>query len=189
MKTNRKFLPVLLVLLVLLFLFGRTSIDGTSSAVPSAQPTEDLILVQDLSPAAEEPGQTAPSSEAPEDEDGAEKETLPENGSYTSKEEVMQYLLLYGHLPKNYITKAEAEKAGWNGGSLERILPGMCIGGDRFGNREGLLPKAKGRTWYECDIDTLGKKSRGAKRLIWSNDGLIYYTNDHYDSFTLLYSP
>ena len=65
----------------------------------------------------------------------------------------------------------------------------MCIGGDRFGNREGLLPKAKGRTWYECDIDTLGKKSRGAKRLIWSNDGLIYYTNDHYDSFTLLYSP
>ena len=123
MKTNRKFLPVLLVLLVLLFLFGRTSIDGTSSAVPSAQPTEDLILVQDLSPAAEEPGQTAPSSEAPEDEDGAEKETLPEDGSYTSKEEVMQYLLLYGHLPKNYITKAEAEKAGWNGGSLERILP------------------------------------------------------------------
>ena len=79
------------------------------------------------------------------------------------------------------------EKAGWNGGSLERVLPGMCIGGDYFGNYEERLPKAKGRTWRECDINTLGKKSRGAERLLYSNDGLIYYTSDHYESFTQLY--
>ena len=58
---------------------------------------------------------------------------------------------------------------------------------DFFGNYEGLLPKAKGRTWKECDIDTLGKRARGPKRIIFSNDGLIYYTDDHYESYTQLY--
>ena len=63
----------------------------------------------------------------------------------------------------------------------------MAIGGDKFGNREGLLPKKNGRQYYECDIDTVGKSSRGAKRIVFSDDGLIYYTDDHYESFTLLY--
>jgi guanyl-specific ribonuclease Sa len=85
------------------------------------------------------------------------------------------------------VTKKEAEKAGWSGGSLEKTLPGKCIGGDRFGNLEGKLPKASGRKWNECDINTLGKKSRGAERLVFSNDGLIYYTGDHYETFELLY--
>ena len=70
---------------------------------------------------------------------------------------------------------------------MDKYAPGMCIGGDRFGNYEGLLPDAKGRRWTECDIDTLGAKSRGAKRIVFSNDGLIYYTDDHYESFELLY--
>jgi guanyl-specific ribonuclease Sa len=100
---------------------------------------------------------------------------------------VAQYLALYGHLPQNFITKEEARKLGWNGGSLEPYAPGKSIGGDRFGNREGLLPTAKGRQYYECDIDTMGADSRGGKRIVWSNDGLIYYTDDHYESFTLLY--
>ena len=64
---------------------------------------------------------------------------------------------------------------------------GYYIGGDKFGNREGRLPKKSGRQYYECDIDTDGKSSRGAKRIIYSNDGLIYYTEDHYEHFTLLY--
>lgn len=66
------------------------------------------------------------------------------------------------------------------------ILPGMSIGGDRFGNREGLLPDAEGRKWYECDINFSGG-FRGAERIVYSNDGLIYYTSDHYESFTQLY--
>ena len=116
--------------------------------------------------------------------------TLPQldpNGSYTSKEDVALYIHLYGTLPENFITKSEARKLGWESGSVERYAPGKSIGGDRFGNYEGLLPSKSGRTWTECDIDTLGKNSRGSKRIVFSNDGLIYYTSDHYNSFELLY--
>ena len=76
---------------------------------------------------------------------------------------------------------------GWTGGTVENYKEGAAIGGDKFGNREGLLPKKSGRQYYECDIDTKGKGSRGAKRIVFSNDGLIYYTDNHYESFTLLY--
>ncbi|MBQ3379256.1 MAG: ribonuclease [Clostridia bacterium] len=112
---------------------------------------------------------------------------IDENGSYTHAEDVALYIHTYGRLPSNFITKKEARALGWSGGRLEKYATGMCIGGDRFGNYEGLLPDKKGRTYTECDIDTLGAKSRGAKRIVFSNDGLIYYTEDHYESFTLLY--
>lgn len=115
------------------------------------------------------------------------EEMLLEDGSYTTKEEVALYLHQYGHLPSNFITKKEAEKLGWEGGSLEPYAPGMCIGGSRFGNYEGLLPEKEGRSYTECDIDTLGADRRGAKRIVFSNDGLIYYTEDHYETFELLY--
>ena len=107
--------------------------------------------------------------------------------SYTSKEDVSLYLVEYGELPKNFITKKEARSLGWSGGSLEPYAPGKCIGGDRFGNYEGNLPEVEGRTYYECDIDTLGAKSRGPKRIVYSDDGQVYYTEDHYETFTLLY--
>ena len=112
---------------------------------------------------------------------------IDEDGSYTTKEDVALYIYTYGKLPDNFITKNEARDLGWSGGGLEDYAPGKCIGGDRFGNYEGLLPDAPGRTWTECDIGTLGKDSRGAKRIVFSNDGLIYYTDDHYESFELLY--
>lgn len=115
------------------------------------------------------------------------QEDLPEDSSYTAKEDVALYLHRYGHLPGNFITKAEARKLGWQGGGLEDYAPGMCIGGDVFSNHEELLPEAEGRIYYECDIDTLGADSRGAKRIVYSSDGLVYYTNDHYESFTLMY--
>ena len=113
---------------------------------------------------------------------------IDEKGTYTSKDEVALYLHTYGHLPSNYITKDEAEDAGWKteGLDLDEACPGKSIGGDRFGNREGKLPKAKGRTWYECDIDYKGG-SRGAKRIVYSSDGLLYYTEDHYKTFEQLY--
>jgi guanyl-specific ribonuclease Sa len=113
--------------------------------------------------------------------------SLPEDGTYTSKEDVALYIHQYGCLPSNFITKAEAQKLGWSGGSLEPYAPGMCIGGSRFGNYEGQLPEKDGRTYTECDIDTLGADKRGAKRIVYSNDGLIYYTEDHYETFELLY--
>lgn len=114
--------------------------------------------------------------------------TVDEDGWYSSKEEVALYIHLYGELPDNYVTKREAEEAGWSGGNVERYTgEGTAIGGSAFGNREGLLPKERGRTYTECDIDTVGKNSRGAKRIVYSNDGLVYYTDDHYESFELLY--
>ncbi|MBO7404583.1 MAG: ribonuclease [Clostridia bacterium] len=112
---------------------------------------------------------------------------MDENGTYDDKENVALYLYTYGKLPSNYITKKQAEALGWTGGSLERYAPGKCIGGTYFGNYEGILPKKKGREYHECDIGTLGKSSRGAKRIVYSNDGLIYYTEDHYETFELLY--
>ena len=112
---------------------------------------------------------------------------IDEDGVYTTKEDVALYLHTYGKLPGNFITKKAAKKLGWSGGSLEDYAPGKCIGGDYFGNYEGLLPEDK--EYHECDIGTLGKKSRGAKRIIYSDDGYIYYTADHYESFELLYEP
>lgn len=128
-----------------------------------------------------------PESSAQADETASAAEELLQDGVYDSKEDVALYLQLYGSLPENYITKQEAEELGWEGGSLEPYAPGKCIGGNRFGNYEGLLPEKEGRTYQECDIDTLGAGSRGAKRIVFSNDGLIYYTEDHYSSFELLY--
>ena len=113
--------------------------------------------------------------------------TLDIDGTYTTAEDVSLYIYLYDDLPDNFITKSEARELGWRGGGLDDYAPGMCIGGDTFGNREGLLPKAKGRVYTECDINTLGEDSRGAERIVFSNDGLLYYTDDHYESFILLY--
>ena len=133
--------------------------------------------------------------------DGQGAETLPnappsdegdlqvdEDGSYTSADEVALYISIYGKLPQNYITKSEAEKLGWDSskGNLHDVAPGKSIGGDRFGNYEGLLPKASGRQYYECDINYSGGY-RGAERIVFSNDGLVYYTSDHYETFTLMY--
>ena len=116
-----------------------------------------------------------------------EAAVIDEDGTYNSVEDVSLYLHTYDHLPDNYITKSEARNLGWTGGSVEQVAPGCAIGGDRFGNREGILPAAQGRSYYECDIGTIGESSRGAKRLVYSDDGLIYYTEDHYETFTLLY--
>lgn len=115
----------------------------------------------------------------------ASEETLDKDGTYTSKEDVALYLHLYNELPSSFITKKEAKKLGWSGGSLEDYAPGKSIGGDVFGNREGVLPDYG--KYHECDIDTKGKKKRGAKRIVYSDDGRIYYTEDHYETFELLY--
>ncbi len=118
-----------------------------------------------------------------EEYEGSDGE-IQENGVYTTKEDVALYIHTYGKLPANFMTKKQARSMGWSGGSLENYAPGMCIGGDRFGNYEGTLPRGN---YHECDINTLGKKKRGAERLIYSDDGRIYYTDDHYETFTLLY--
>ena len=160
--------------------------DGQSSELQSApdqvaEDTKDEAAVNEPETAGDEPEAAVNEPETAGDEPEA---TIDENGTYTSKDDVALYLHVYGRLPKNFMTKKEAKKLGWEGGSLERFAKGMCIGGDHFGNYEGILPRGN---YYECDIDTLGKKSRGAKRIIYSDDGRIYYTDDHYETFELLY--
>ena len=166
----RRFTRLTGALLALLLVFSVLSgCGGAAPDVPSctAAPAADAVS----------PGESDKSSPA----------ALDEGGEYTSAEDVALYLHLYAHLPQNFITKKDARALGWNGGGLDDYADGKCIGGDRFGNYEGLLPDAPRREYHECDIDTLHAASRGAKRIVYSNDGLIYYTEDHYESFILLY--
>ena len=154
---------------------GTTAVTATKTSAPVTSKT---------SAKAEETTEKTSSQSA---ETTEQKALIDENGTYDSAKDVALYIHTYNKLPSNYITKKEAKALGWNGGSLEEYAPGKCIGGDRYGNYEGLLPEKKGRSYTECDIGTLGKSSRGAKRIVFSNDGLIYYTKDHYKTFTLMY--
>lgn len=115
-------------------------------------------------------------------------EEINADGCYNDKDNVALFIHTFNRLPKNYITKNEAAALGWisQEGNLDKVAPGKSIGGDKFGNYEGLLPKQKGRQYYEGDIDYEGGR-RNAKRIVFSNDGLIYYTKDHYNSFEKLY--
>ncbi|MBQ1459881.1 MAG: ribonuclease [Oscillospiraceae bacterium] len=175
---KKRILALLLALLTALSLFAC----GKKPQAPAAEPDPPIQQGQTVEVTdpivADDPTDTPATQEDP---------TLDESGTYTSKEDVALYIHLYGHLPDNFITKKEAQAMGWTGGSLEPYAPGKCIGGSRFGNYEGALPDAPGRKYTECDIDTLGAKGRGAKRIVFSNDGLIYYTEDHYKTFELLY--
>jgi len=167
-------LSIFFALTMLLAVFGCSSDFSGDSQLEKSENTQLEI--------------TDETSESFDDEtESSLNETIDINGSYTSKDDVALYIHTYNQLPNNFITKKIAQKLGWTGGSLEPYAPGKSIGGDRFGNYEGLLPKKAGRTYTECDIDTMYADKRGAKRIIFSNDGLIYYTDDHYETFTLLY--
>lgn len=179
---------ILALLLVLVMTFGLFA----CAAMPlETEPVESLPVLTEpaetdhieTEPVETEPVETQPIETEPEETE----QVLDPDGWYYSAEDVALYLVTYGELPSNFITKNEARDLGWEGGSVQRYKEGAAIGGDKFGNREGILPKANGRQYYECDIDTDGKSSRGAKRIVFSNDGLIYYTEDHYETFILLY--
>ncbi|MDN6293601.1 MAG: ribonuclease domain-containing protein [Alkalibacterium gilvum] len=120
--------------------------------------------------------------------DDIKNETIDKDGYYSSPEDVSLYLDTYDELPNNYLTKNEARELGWESseGNLWEVTDEMLIGGDYFGNREGLLPEESNRDYYEADVNYEGGY-RGAERLVYSNDGLIFYTDDHYDSFQQLY--
>ena len=186
MKKNFRFYAIVLLLAVaaLGYFLG-----GQDSAVLDT--AVDILEVMDVEAAplsASSGSHSKPAAKpAQSSRDQADELSVEEDGWYYSKEEVALYIHTYGRLPDNFVSKREAEEAGWEGGSVQRYIPGAASGGSRFGNYEGLLPKAKGRTWTECDINTDGKRSRGAERIVFSNDGLIYYTPDHYESFELLY--
>lgn len=102
----------------------------------------------------------------------------------TEQQNVVSYMQKYQKLPAFYLTKKEARQAGWDAkkGNLCDVLPGRAIGGDRFSNREKSLPIADNRQWFEADIN-YRCGHRGADRLLYSSDGMIFVTHDHYKSF------
>ena len=184
-------LAVIMTVVLMTGCAGAGKEDAQENAAVLTTVTEQESREETSGPESEETDEEAEEAAGPasektaeaEPDDSAEKR-IDENGSYTTRDDVALYIHVYGKLPSNFITKKEAEKLGWTGGSLEPYAPGKCIGGGRFGNYEGVLPQGN---YKECDIDTLGKKSRGAKRIVYSDDGRIYYTADHYESFTQLY--
>ena len=211
-KTKRILLGIAAVLLIAALYFLFPNLFRNETDIPDESSSSLSSTAADISTSYDTPESTSPlpessvpettskpapettakpsaetTAKAPAETTAPAEQKLDKNGTYTSKEDVALYIHQYGELPQNFITKAEAQKLGWTGGSLEKYAPGKCIGGDNFGNYEGLLSKKSGRKYTECDIDTLGASSRGAKRIVFSNDGLIYYTDDHYATFTLLY--
>lgn len=166
--------------LILLFSLSACATDVSSSFTSSAgiSSTSQSNAIVD---------QSYPQSDVSQNEDVVYSAPVEEGEFYYDLENVILYLEYYGCLPDNYITKDDARSLGWNGGTPERYLEGAAIGGDRFGNREGTLPKKSGRTYTECDLNTDGKSSRGAERLVFSNDGLYFHTEDHYETFTEYY--
>lgn len=185
MKKFSKQLMILLLFCFALWTAGCTSDKKTSGQLADATTVSIEATVKEQTTALQE-------TDAKQQDAIAVQETtaawaIAEDGSYTSKDDVALYLHTYGKLPQNFMTKKEAQALGWPGGGLDDYVYGACIGGDKFGNYEGTLPEASGRQYYECDIDTMHAAKRGAKRIVFSNDGLIYYTEDHYNTFELLY--
>lgn len=213
-KSLVKWLVPFLLAIFLLFGCGNPAQEGngsksgtvqaqTSAPVSETESAESGSAAQDIGvPAGKQTKETleaavmavssAPALEASEQSGANNNEQgaleIEEHGFYTDKESVALYLKQYGRLPGNYITKKQAEAEGWvsKEGNLWDVAPGKSIGGSRYGNYEKKLPEAIDRVWYECDIN-FGGSYRGPERIIYSNDGLIYYTEDHYQTFEQLY--
>lgn len=119
-----------------------------------------------------------------EPEESADKPS----GPIIEPQAIADYLFQHGRLPDNFITKKEAQALGWDSrwNFVSDVAPGKSIGGDRFGNYENRLPSKKGRTWYEADCFYTGGR-RNAHRILYSSDGLVYYTDDHYETFTQMF--
>ena len=186
----KKIISLLLSLVMVFSLVGCTTAEGDVSSHPVSDSTiTGTYWTEDNSGNSDsDSSQLRQSSQRTEVSKPDDKQDLiDKDGHYFDKKSVALYIHTYGCLPENFITKDDARKLGWEGGNVEKYAPGHAIGGDIFGNYEGILPKAKGRTYYECDIDTDGYHSRGSRRIVFSDDGLIYYTHDHYESFELLY--
>ena len=176
---NRRLLALCTALVALVLLL--------SASLAAASPEGGLLLARSKKKATPTPAVTQTlSPEAPT------PSPVPE-GPITDPQSITDYLFANGCLPENFLTKAEARRLGWDSSYnyVGDVAHGMSIGGDRFGNYEGLLPTAKGRQYYEADCYYEGRK-RNACRIIYAEldgafEGLVFYTDDHYQTFTQMY--
>ena len=199
MKNMKKFFIWLMLLSITIFFTGcaieetiPTEISSSTSSVSDSftetESETEITTEEQTSPELQtetEPQALTESETFPPSENEPLPASVEKDGSYTSPEDVAEYIHTFGTLPQNFITKKEAQNLGWNSsdGNLQDVAPGMSIGGDKFGNREGILPEGN---YHECDVNYQGGY-RGAERLVYSDTGEIYYTNDHYQTFTQLY--
>lgn len=193
---NKK-LNILILFLVAFIIFITGCMQGGAPVNEGSKPSNEIeeTEVKEATEAIKTTETTEATDETDEinekdesDEIDETTDEIDEFAYYTDPQDVAEYIHTYNKLPVNFITKKEAIDLGWNSekGNLWDVTDKMSIGGDRFGNKEGLLPNLKGRTYYECDVNYEGG-FRGAERIVFSNDGLIFYTEDHYKSFTQLY--
>lgn len=167
-----------ILMALLLFILGQQGILplGDTADAPDALPTATIAAALTDSPTSA-PTATPVRTEKPT--------AAPKQTAITAPQDIADYIFAHGTLPDNFLTKSEARQLGWDSSQnyVSDVAPGYSIGGDKFGNYEGLLPDASGRKWYEADANyTAGP--RGAERILYSSDGLVYYTNDHYQTFT-----
>ncbi len=188
---KKSFFTSLLALLLALFMVLSPS-EGLLSLLAPAQASAMTLTAEDdhgavlaKSKKKKKASPTATPTAAPTVTPEPAAAAMEEDGTYTAPQDIADYLFTYGKLPSNFITKKEAQALGWDSRSnyVGDVAPGKSIGGDYFGNYEQKLPTAKGRKYYECDCNYTGIR-RGAERIIFSNDGLVYYTADHYETFT-----
>lgn len=161
---------IIIILAVIVLVIGaayaaRISIGGSDSrtgsdAAPSAQ---------------EDPGDGSESADA-------DRKPVKEDGEYTAAEDVAEYIHIFHKLPSNYVTEKEAKKKGWRRYESPAKY-GIMIGGKKYRNYEKKLPKGE---YCECDVDYSGR-ARGRNRLVYTRDGTVYHTTDHYKSFKRLY--
>lgn len=167
-----------ILMALLLLILGQQGILplGDTADAPDALPTATIAAALTDSPTSA-PTATPVRTEKPT--------AAPKQTAITAPQDIADYIFAHGTLPDNFLTKNEARQLGWDSSKnyVSDVAPGYSIGGDKFGNYEGLLPDASGRKWYEADANyTVGP--RGAERILYSSDGLVYYTNDHYQTFT-----
>lgn len=167
-----------ILMALLLFILGQQGILplGDTADAPDALPTATIAAALTDSPTSA-PTATPVRTEKPT--------AAPKQTAITAPQDIADYIFAHGTLPDNFLTKNEARQLGWDSSKnyVSDVAPGYSIGGDKFGNYEGLLPDASGRKWYEADANyTAGP--RGAERILYSSDGLVYYTSDHYQTFT-----
>lgn len=166
-----------ILMALLLFILGQQGFLplGDTADAPDALPTATIAAALTDSPTSA-PTATPVRTEKPT--------AAPKQTAITAPQDIADYIFAHGTLPDNFLTKNEARQLGWDSSKnyVSDVAPGYSIGGDKFGNYEGLLPDASGRKWYEADANyTAGP--RGAERILYSSDGLVYYTNDHYQTF------
>jgi len=182
---KKRISAVTVFLLCICFLFGCGTALPSAGGTSSSAEISSVSSVQGVSVSSGEDASVSSVQDISVSSGQDASVSVTEDGEYTSKEEVALYIHLYGHLPSNYITKKQAQELGWNSseGNLDEVAPGKSIGGSRFGNYDGQLPDG---SYKECDIGYTGGY-RGADRIIYSSDGRIYYTDDHYKTFEQLY--